>query len=89
MRDCIYQSLMQEQECDPTVEVFLRVIFPAIAVLCQRIFKDHLFGGVHSQLDTSDPVVRQKYQCVPKSSKYAESVFGLFDHLLKQKPNTS
>ena len=68
MRDCIYQSLMQEQECDPTVEVFLRVIFPAIAVLCQRIFKDHLFGGVHSQLDTSDPVVRQKYQCVPKSS---------------------
>ena len=88
-RDIIYQYLMQEQDCDPTVEVFLNVIFPAIAALCHRIFKDHLFGGVHSQLDTTEPVVRQDNQSGQKSSKYTESVFGLLDHLLKQNPNIS
>ena len=64
-RDYIVQSLNQEQDCDPTTEVFLRVISPAIAVLCQRFFKDRVSGSVHTQLDTTDPVVRQKYQCVP------------------------
>ena len=88
-RDIIHQYLMQEQDCDPTVEVFLNVIFPAIAALCHRIFKDHLFGGVHSQLDTTEPVVRQDNQSGQKSSKYTESVFGLLDHLLKQNPNIS
>ena len=77
----LYQSLMQEQDNDPTVEVFLKVIFPTVAVLCQRIYKYHLSGGVRLQLDTTDPVVRQKYQSGPKISKYAESVFSLLDHL--------
>jgi len=86
-RDPIYDSLMETHEFDAATELYLRVIDPALAVLCTRLFKDHLQGSIHGSLDVNDPTLRQKYKSVPKSSKYAESIFGLLDHLIKQKPN--
>ena len=44
----VYQILMDDTEYDPTTEVYLRVMFPAMAVLCRRMFADHLSGGTHS-----------------------------------------
>ena len=88
-RDSVYQVLMDDTEYDPTTEVYLRVMFPAMAVLCRRMFADHLSGGTHTLTDSSVPAARKKYESVPKTSKYAESVFGLLDHLMTQKPNIS
>jgi hypothetical protein len=80
---------VKTEENDHITEVYLSVLIPALAVLCKRLFKDHLDGGVHYEKDVSDPKLREKFQCVPKSNKYAESIFGLLDYLIKQKPNIS
>jgi hypothetical protein len=81
----VYESLISDSDFNPTVEALLGVIFPAFAALSERMFKDHLEGGIHADLDPNDP----KYSSVPKSNKYAECVFGLLDHLITQKPNIS
>ena len=81
-QDPVYDSLMEAHEFDAATELYLRVIFPALAVLCTRLFKDHLQGGIHGSLDVNDPTLRQKYKSVPKSRKYAESIFGLLDHFI-------
>ena len=38
-------------------------------------------------LDPENPELRHKFASVPKSNTYAESVFGLLDHIVRQKPN--
>ena len=86
--DDIYACLLSESPHDGTTEAYLKVIFPALAVLSRRLFKDHLEGGIHSTA-TDDQGLRKKLACVPKSNKYAESVFGLLDHLITRKPNVS
>ena len=74
-QDPIYDSLMETHEFDAATELYLRVIFPVLAVLCTRLFWDHLQGGIHGSLDVNDPTLRQKYKSVPKSSDYAERVY--------------
>ena len=85
--DQVYRCLVADDEYDDVVETFLHIIFPALAVLSQKQFKDHLEGGIHSNLSTADTTSKERYQSTPKHNKYAESVFGLLDFLLKQKPN--
>lgn len=88
-RDCILDNLLQPSPYDNLVIVYLRIIFPALSLLCRHLFKDHLPGGILAQLDINDQELRNKYRSVPKSSKYAESVFGLLDYILRQKPNVT
>ena len=84
-RGPVYDSLVKESSFDSSTEAILGVIFPAFAQLAKHMFKDHLAGGVHVNLDPKDA----KFASVPKSNKYAECVFGLLDHLITQKPNIS
>ena len=84
--DVITESLLQPSEFDATVETVLGVVFPALAVLSQRLFRDHLPGGKY---DGAGPAIWQKTKSSPKTSKFAESVFGSLDQLLRCKPNLS
>ena len=79
----VYESLITESVLDSSVEAILGIIFPAFAQLSTRMFKDHLSGGKHANLDAIDDT----FASVPKSNKYAECVFGLLDHLITQKPS--
>lgn len=81
--DCILKSLLTPTEHDATVMTYLAIIFPALGLLCRHLFKDH------PDVDTNDPSIRNKLKCVPKTNKYSESVFGMLDFILKQKPNVS
>ena len=84
--DVITESLLQPSEFDATVETVLGVVFPALAVLSQRLFRDHLHGGKY---DGAGPAIWQKTKSSPMTSKFAESVFGSLDQLLRCKPNMS
>ena len=84
-KDMIFEKLTSPSDLDADVEVILRILLPAIAVLCKRIFADHLPGG-HYEVGAMDHA-RDALKCVPKSSVFAESIFGMLDHMLKQKPS--
>ncbi|ELT88809.1 hypothetical protein CAPTEDRAFT_217367, partial [Capitella teleta] len=88
-RDCIWDKLIEPSQFDGTVKVMLEILLPALSKLCQRIFADHLPGGRYGDIDTADPALRKKYQSVPKSSKFAESIFGMLDYQIRAKPNAS
>jgi hypothetical protein len=51
-----------------------------------RLFKPHLPGGELSELDSK---LKDKFKGTPKTSCFAESVFGQLDQLLKCKPSIS
>lgn len=88
-KDCIWEKLIEPSPYDGATKVILGVILPAVTSLCKRIFADHLPGGKYSELDIHDQRLRDKFQSVPKSSKFAESVFGLLDYQIRMKPNVT
>lgn len=53
------------------------------SLFTQRHFKDHLPGGVHANLQSSE------CRGVPKHNKLAERAFGLWDHLIRSRQNIS
>ena len=77
---------MQPSDHNDQVEVFLKLILPSINQACCRLFKDHLPGGNYSEMQ-KDPAAKEKLKSVPKTSSFAESVFGRLDQLLKCKPS--
>lgn len=68
------------------MQSFLEVILPALCKLSRRFFKEHLSGGKLSNLPEESIL---SLQGVPKTSCFAEIVFGQMDHLLRTKPNIS
>jgi hypothetical protein len=50
------------------------------------MFQDHLPGGKHTNLSEG---TQTKLQATPKTSQFAESVFGRMDYLMRAKPNLS
>lgn len=86
VEDHIYTCLMEPSEYDGVVQTYLQVLFLSLGKLSNKLFKDHFPGG---KLVGMDPTVVAKFKCTPKTSCFAESVFGQLDHLLKSKPNLS
>ena len=85
-KDPIFESLIQPWEHDYLVEVLLGVILPALGELCKRLFSDHLPGGKWANVTEE---LRRKSASTQKHNKFAESVFGFVDNLLRHKPNIS
>ena len=83
LRDCISQYLVEPREFDETVQCFLQVILAAICQLAKKLYKDHLPNGKCTTLD------RNKMGGKPKTSCFAESIFGQLDQLVRTKPNIS
>ncbi|WAR31189.1 hypothetical protein MAR_033731, partial [Mya arenaria] len=58
------------------------VILSALTKLAMKLYADHLPGG---KLRTNEIIT----VAAPKTSSFAESVFGQMDHMLRTKPNIS
>lgn len=85
-KDEIYKSLVTSDEFDNKVEVFLQVLLPTLCTVSKKLFVDHLPGG---KLNDLSDEMKDKVKHYPKTSCYAESVFGQLDHMLRTKPNVS
>lgn len=85
-KDEIYNSLVTSDQYDNIVEVFLQVLLPTLCTVSKKLFVDHLPGGKLTGLSDE---MKDKVKNAPKTSCYAESVFGQLDHLLRTKPNMS
>lgn len=85
-KDAVYEYLLQPWEHDDKVLVYLEVILPAIGELARKIFRDHLPGGKWENVTEE---MRRKSQGTSKHNKFAESVFGYLDQLLRKNPNIS
>jgi len=85
-KDEIYNSLVTSDQYDNIVEVFLQVLLPTLCTVSRKLFVDHLPGGKFHEIS---PEMKEKVKHAPKTSCYAESVFGQLDHLLRTKPNMS
>lgn len=81
----IFDALLEPCAYDNTVDMILQVLLSALCKLSRRLFHDHLLGGkIHKLSDE----VKEKVKAAPKTSCYAESVFGKLDYLLRTKPST-
>ena len=89
-RDAVYEALLQpgDPEIHSIVQATLSVLLPAMATTCRHLFRNHLPGGKYADLyaEESADVRSRTKKSVPKSSKFAESVFGSLDHLMRNKP---
>ena len=81
----IFDALLEPSRFDNTVDMMLQVLLPALCKLSRRLFQDHLPGG---KLQNLSDEIKHKVRAAPKTSCYAESVFGQLDHLLRSKPST-
>jgi hypothetical protein len=66
--------------------MFLEVLMPAMAQLCQKLYKDHLPGVAHTALPTE---TLKKLAGTPKTSCIAESIFWQLDQHVRIKPYLS
>jgi hypothetical protein len=82
-KDCMLDCLLKTREYDGTVQTFIQVILGAICQLAKRLYKEQLPEGKHTKLD------KNKFRGVPKTSCFAESIFGQLDQLVRTKPNIS
>ncbi|WAR22430.1 hypothetical protein MAR_016404 [Mya arenaria] len=82
VRDQFLECLTQPRPYDQVVETYLQVILSALTKLAKKLYADHLPGG---KLRTNEI----KTVAAPKTSCFAESVFGQMDHMLRTKPNIS
>lgn len=85
-RDSIFDALLQSDIYDDTVYMMLQVLLPAICKISKRLFQDHLPGGKPHNLNDE---IKQKVKAAPKTSCYAESVFGQLKCILRIKPSTT
>lgn len=69
-KDCIFEMLLQTQEYDGIVEIFLQIILGTICQLAKKLYKEHLSGG---ELSNVNPEIIKGN---PKTSCFAESVVG-------------
>lgn len=83
-KDTICDALISICDFDDKVELYLQVLLPALCQLGCKLFKEHLPAG---NLYNLSPNIREKVKAAPKTSCFAESVFGQLDHLLRTKQN--
>ena len=83
-KDKEFDYLLIDRDYDPIVQSYLEVLLPALCQLSQKLFKDHLPGGKLCNLQEETV---SSLKGVPKTSCFAESVFGQMDQLLRTKPN--
>ena len=83
-KDVVYNSLVTSDQYDNLVDVHLQVLLPTMCTVCRKLFASHLPGGNLSEMSDE---MKEKVRNAPKTSSYAESVFGQLDHLLRTKPN--
>ena len=83
-KDKFYDSLLIQRDYDQEVQSYLEVILPAFVQLGRKLYKEHLPGG---NLRNVNPEREQNLKGVPKTSCFAESVFGQLDQLMRSKPN--
>ena len=81
-KDREYNVLLVARTYDNVVQTYLEVILPALCQLSRRLFQEHLPGGKHTAITPDSAEER-----VPKSSGFAESVFGQLDRLICTKPS--
>ncbi|WAQ97077.1 hypothetical protein MAR_029767, partial [Mya arenaria] len=80
-RDCIYDYIVRPSRYDEACQGLLKVILAALCTLCKKLYKDHLPDGKLVECDVN------KVKGVPKTSCFAESIFGQLDHLMRTKPH--
>lgn len=85
-RDAIYDSLIQPWDHVDKVVVYLSILLSVIGEVAKRLFKDHLPGGCWENV-TAD--MKEKSRGTSQHNKFAESVFGYLDQLMRKNPNMS
>lgn len=73
--------LLQPSRYDEACQAYLKVILAALCKLAKKLYQEHLPGG---KLTTN--IEEDKVKGVPKTSCFAESVFGQMDQLMRTKP---
>jgi len=87
LRSSIYmKNLLMESTYDDKVEVILKIIIPALYSVTKRLFKDHLEGEIWA--NPADEI-RDKTMATPTHNKFSETVFGVLDRILREKPNVT
>ena len=81
-KDQEYYALLTPRDFDHTVQTFLEVLLPALCQLSRKLFKEHLPGG---KLTNNVSETSEALKGAPKTSCFAESVFGQMDHLMRTK----
>ena len=84
--DAMLIKLLEPYEHDDKVEMILQVLLPALAAVSRHLYKDHLPGG---KFEVITDEMKIKAQSAQKTNKFAESVFGFLDNLLRKSPNIS
>jgi len=83
VHDQYYSVVTKKSVYDHKVQIYLEVILSTLGKLTLHLFKDQLPGG---KLHTLDAKTKEKLRGTPKTSTFAESVFGRLDQLLRSKP---
>ncbi|XP_060585047.1 uncharacterized protein LOC132740991 [Ruditapes philippinarum] len=78
---CIYESLIEPRDYDGVCQVFVQVILGTLPQMSQILYEEHLPGREFASVDPN--LIKGN----PKTSAFAESVFGQLDQLLRSKPN--
>ena len=84
-KDSEYNVLLVERTYDNMVQTYLEIILPALRQLSRRLFQEHLLEGKHTEIHVTPESAELKD--VPKTSCFAESVFGQLDRLIRTKPS--
>ena len=84
--DPVLSALLEPQDFDPFVSAILQCVLSAWSAYLKHAVKDHLPGGVLSEV--SDNLMEQA-RSVQKHNKFAERIFGMLDHLIMKRPNAT
>lgn len=84
--DALYHALTEPSQYDADCEVFLQSLLPAMAKLAKKLYHDHLPGG---RYESASEEVRKLSKGTAKHNKYCESVFAMYDQLLRTRPHIS
>lgn len=85
-QDEILNFLLADWQHEDKVAVCLNILLPALSKLCKRIFAEHLPGG---RWESVTEEMGGRTSGTMKHNKFAETVFGYLDTLLRMKPNIS
>lgn len=80
-KDYVYDYIVSPNQYDEACQGMLQVILSALCTLGKKLYKEHLPGG--TLVNEGAPVNKG----IPKTSCFAESVFGQMDQLMRTKPN--
>ena len=84
--DAMYLALIEPSEFDADCDIFLKSLLPAMAKLSKKLYHDHLPGG---RYEGAPEEIRRMSQGTAKHNKYCETVFAMYDQLLRTRPHIS